>query len=295
MPEAGSGCIPVPKTYWKAICSCTPVTKTATLKESIAELVHDGDSVALEGFSHLIPFAAGHEIIRQQRRDLTLIRLSSDIICDQMIGMGCAKKLVFSWAGNPGVGLLHRFRDAVEKQWPRPLELQEHTHAELAAAFAAGASRLPFGVLRGEPNSGLMQHTSSVASVKCPFTGENVTAVRAINPDVTIIHAQRADRRGNVQLWGIIGIQKEAVLAASRVIVTVEEICDELQPVAGGTVIPSWVVTNVVRVPSGARPSYVHGYYKRDNAFYQEWDSIARDRTRFLEWMDQNVMEAVAA
>ena len=280
------------------ICFTTQVVKvvkTSTPKEAIAEFVHDGDTVALEGFSHLIPFAAGHEIIRQQRRDLTLVRLTADIIYDQMIGMGCAGKLVFSWAGNPGVGLLHRFRDAVEKGWPRPLELEEHTHAELAAAFVAGASRLPFGVLRGAPETDLMKETCGVASMQCPFTGENVTAVRAVNPDVAIIHAQRADRFGNVQMWGITGVQKEAVLAAKAVIVTVEEICDRLEPVPSGIVIPSWVVSSLVYAPMGARPSYVHGYYGRDDAFYQEWDSIARDRNRFLEWMDQHVMECVPA
>lgn len=257
--------------------------------------MRDGDSVALEGFSHLVPFAAGHEIIRQRRRDLTLIRLSSDIVFDQMIGMGCAGTLVFSWAGNPGVGLLHRFREAVEKGWPRPLAIEEYPHAALAAAFAAGASRLPFGVLKGIPESDLLKATPTLTSIACPFTGEPVLAVRAINPDVTIIHAQRADEEGNVQLWGVLGIQKEAVLAARTVIVTVEEICPRLEPVPSGIVIPSWVISAVVHAPGGARPSYVHGYYGRDNAFYREWDAISRDRNRFLQWMDENVMESIAA
>lgn len=265
------------------------------LTEAIAEFVHDGNSVALEGFSHLVPFAAGHEIIRQQRRDLTLIRLSADIIFDQMIGMGCASKLVFSWAGNPGLGLLHRFRDAVENGWPKPLVIEEYTHAALAAAFAAGAARLPFGSVRGDPDTDLQNHTVSIAPMRCPFTGEGVTAVRAINPDVTIIHAQRADDEGNVQLWGITGIQKEAVLAASTVIVTVEEICDRLEPVPNGIIIPSWVISCLVCTPGGARPSYVHGYYERDDAFYSEWDTIARDRDRFTQWMDENVLESVHA
>jgi glutaconate CoA-transferase, subunit A len=277
------------------ICFDTLVVKAITLKEAISELVRDGDSIALEGFSHLVPFAAGHEIIRQQRRDLTLIRLSSDIIFDQMIGMGCVGKLVFSWAGNPGVGLLHRFREAVEKGWPRPLEVEEYDHAMLAAAFTAGASRLPFGILRDAPGTDLLKHTSTVGSVRCPFTGEPVMAVRAINPDVTIIHAQRADLAGNVQLWGIVGIQKEAVLAAKRVIVTVEEICERLEPVPSGIVIPSWVISAVVQAPGGARPSYAHGYYGRDNAFYQQWDEIARDRNRFTQWMEENVLECVPA
>jgi len=271
------------------------VTNQISLKEAIAEFVHDGDSVALEGFSHLIPFAAGHEIIRQQRRDLTLIRLVPDLIFDQMIGMGCARKLVFSWAGNPGVGLLHRFREAVEKAWPGPLSLEEHTHGSLATAYAAGAARLPFGTMQGYPDTDLLKCTSTVASIECPFTGEKLAAVRAVNPDVTIVHAQRADKNGNVQLWGILGVQKEAVYAARRVIVTVEEVCEKLDPVSNGIVIPSWIISALVVAPGGARPSYVHGYYRRDNAFYQEWDGISRDRGRFLEWIDQNVLECVPA
>ena len=269
--------------------------KLTTLKEAIAESVHDGDSVALEGFSHLVPFAAGHEIIRQQRRSLTLIRLSSDIIFDQMIGTGCANKLVFSWAGNPGLGLLHRFRDAVEHAWPQALEIEEYDHAALAAAFTAGASRLPFGIVDQLPHVELSKYTSAMASISCPFTGKNVTAVRAINPDVTIIHAQRADKQGNVQLWGITGIQKEAVMAARTVVVTVEELCDTLQPVPNGIVIPSWIVSSIVHAPGGARPSYVQGFYGRDDTFYRRWDDISRDRDRFLQWMEENVLECVPA
>jgi glutaconate CoA-transferase, subunit A len=268
------------------------VGKVTSLKQAIAELVHDGDTVALEGFSHLVPFAAGQEIIRQQRRDLTLVRLTADLIFDQMIGMGCARKLVFSWAGNPGLGLLHRFRDAVEKGWPRPLDLEEYTHAELAIAFAAGASRLPFGILTPTATD-LREHTPTVATLQCPFTGQPVAAVRAINPDVTIIHAQRADENGNVQLWGITGVQKEAVLAADRVMVTVEEICRRLDPVPNGIVVPSWVIHSIVPAPGGARPSYVQGYYERDNLFYRKWDKISRERDRFMQWMDENVLESV--
>ena len=262
------------------------MARIITLEESVRTLVHNGDSVALEGFSHLVPFAAGHEIMRQNRRDLTLIRLSIDIIYDQMIGMGCARKLVFSWAGNPGIGLLPRFRDAVENGWPVPLELEEHSHAGLAAAFAAGASRLPFGTLRGYADTDLAAHNPGVAAVTCPFTGEKLAAVRAVNPDVTIIHAQQADKRGNIQLWGVTGIQKEAVLAADRVIVTVEEVRESLEPLPGGMLLPASLITAVAHVPDGARPSYAHGYYRRDNKFYREWDSIARDRARFTEWMD---------
>jgi len=271
------------------------VIKDLTLSEAIACYVKDGQSVAMEGFSHLVPFAAGHEIIRQQRRDLTLIRMTADIVFDQMIGMGCVGKLVFSWAGNPGVGLLHRFRDAVENRWPRAIELEEYSHALLAAAFVAGASRLPFGILRDAPPTGLGPRSTNLTSIECPFTGQQVRAVRAINPDVTIVHAQRADIEGNVQFWGVTGIQKEAMLAAKTVIVTVEEICARLEPVPGGTVIPSWVISSIVRLPGGARPAYTHGYYGRDNAFYREWDAIARDRDRFTRWMEQNVMECVPA
>ncbi len=281
--------------YWYIICSPIPVAKITTLREAIAEFVHDGDLVAAEGFSHLVPFAAGYEIIRQQRRDLTLVRLSADLICDQMIGMGCVRKLVFSWAGNPGLGLLHRFRDAVEKGWPVPLELEEHNHAGLAAALVAGAARLPFGVLRGYTETDLPKHTPAVRFIDCPFTGEKIAAVRAVNPDVTIIHAQRADTKGNVQLWGVIGVQKEAVLAARTVIVTVEEICDRLEPVANSVILPSWVIAAVVHAPRGALPSYAHGYYARDNDFYREWDSIAGDRDRLKEWMARNVLEGWSA
>src|SRR6266550_451895 len=187
-----------------------------TLHDAIAELVHDGDTVALEGFTHLIPMAAGHEIIRQRRRDLTLVRLTPDIVYDRLIGAGCARKLVFSWGGNPGVGSLHRFRDAIENGWPAPLEIEEHSHAGLANRYVAAASGLPFAVLRGYRGTDLAHHTATIAPITCPFTGEELTAVPALDLDVAIIHAQRADRHGNVQLWGLTGVQKEAVLAAKR-------------------------------------------------------------------------------
>lgn len=269
------------------------VAAVTTLRAAVADLVHDGDVVALEGFTHLIPHAAGHEIIRQGRRDLTLVRLTPDMVYDQMIGMGCARKLVFSWGGNPGVGSLHRFRDAVERGWPRPLELEEHSHAGMANRYAAGASGLPFAVLRGYAGTDLVAHTANVATVACPFTGEQLTAVAALRPDVTIIHAQRADRAGNVQLWGITGVQKEAVLAARRSLVTVEEVVDELDPRPGAIVLPSWVVTAVAEVPGGAAPSYAHGYSVRDNAAYAAWDGISRDRGAFLAWMRAHVLGLV--
>jgi glutaconate CoA-transferase, subunit A len=262
-----------------------------TLKEAVEDLVYDGDVVALEGFTHLIPHAAGHEVIRQRRRDLTLVRMTPDVIYDQLIGMGCARKLVFSWGGNPGVGSLRRFRDAVEHGWPAPLELEEHSHAGMAAAYAAGASNLPFGVLRGYEGTDLAARTR-VKSIECPFTGERLSAVPAIRPDVGIVHAQRADRKGNVQLWGIIGVQREVVLASRRSLVTVEEIVDELEQLPGATVLPGWVIDAVAVSPRGAHPSYVHGYYERDNAFYVEWDEIASDRERFGDWMQEHVLAA---
>jgi glutaconate CoA-transferase, subunit A len=260
------------------------------LSEAVAELVHDGDTVALEGFTHLIPHAAGHEIIRQGRRDLTLVRLTPDVVYDQLIGMGCAARMVFSWGGNPGVGSLHRFRDAVEHGWPAPLALEEHSHAGMAAGYSAGAANLPFGVLRGYAGTDLSARTAA-AWVDCPFTGERLAAVRALRPDVGIVHAQQADPAGNVQLWGISGVQKEAVLASRRSIVTVEEVVPELTPRPGAVFLPSWVVHAVSPAPGGAHPSYAHGYYDRDNAFYQAWDGISRERETFTAWMRRHVLE----
>lgn len=267
------------------------MSEITSLREAVANLVHDGDTVALEGFTHLIPTLAGHEIIRQERRDLTLVRMTPDLVYDQMIGMGVAAKLVFSWGGNPGVGSLHRFRDAVENGWPTSLEVDEHSHAGMANRYVAGASHLPFAVLRGYQGSSLRTTSDTISSVTCPFTGEQLAAVAAINPDVTVIHAQRADRQGNVQLWGILGVQKEAALSAKRVIVTVEEMVDQLDPHPGAIVLPGWVVTAVAHVPHGAHPSYAAGYSTRDNAFYAAWDSISRDRDTFATWMQQHVLE----
>jgi glutaconate CoA-transferase, subunit A len=259
------------------------------LPQAVANLVRDGDSVALEGFTHLIPFAAGQEIIRQRRRDLTLIRLTPDVIFDQMIGAGCARKLVFSWGGNPGVGSLHRFRDAVQRGWPVPLEIEEHSHAGMANRYQAGASDLPFAVLRGYVGTDLPQHTPTIKPITCPFTGERLTAVEALRPDVGIVHAQRADRDGNVQLWGIVGVQKETVLASERSLVTVEEIVDELEPVPGAIVIPTWAITCVSEAPGGAKPSYAQGYYQRDNEGYRRWDEISRDPDRFGQWLEEEI------
>jgi glutaconate CoA-transferase, subunit A len=267
------------------------MAEVTSLPDAIRSLVHDGDSVALEGFTHLIPFAAGHEIVRQERKRLELTRMTPDLIYDQMIGMGCARRLVFSWGGNPGVGSLHRLRDAVENDWPEPLELEEHTHATMANRYATGASRLPFGVMRGATGTDLK---TNVASITCPFTGEELTAVPALRPDVGIVHAQQADRKGNVQLWGIVGIQKEVLLAAERSLVTVEEVVDELEPRPGAIVIPTWAITAVAEAPRGAHPSYAHSYYDRDNDFYKAWDPIARDRDTFTAWMEEHVLWSTA-
>lgn len=259
------------------------------LREAVAELVGDGDVVAMEGFTHLIPYAAGHEVIRQGRRGLTLARMTPDVLYDQMIGMGCAARLVFSWGGNPGVGSLHRLRDAVEHGWPNPIELEEHSHAGMANRYIAGASNLPFAVLRGYAGTDLAARTQT-AQVTCPFTGERLTAVPALRPDVTIIHAQQADRAGNVLLWGITGVQKEAVLAARRSLVTVEEVVDELDPRPGAVVLPCWALSRVSPVPGGAHPSYAQGYSVRDNDFYLAWDKVSRDRGTFRAWMDEHVV-----
>ncbi len=270
------------------------MAEIVSLAEAIAATVHDGDTVAMEGFTHLIPHAAGHEVIRQRRRDLTLVRMTPDIVYDQMIGAGCARKLVFSWAGNPGVGSLHRFRDAVEHSWPGPLLLEEHSHAGMANRYQAGASGLPFAVLRGYRGTSLAAQTAGIAEITCPFTGEVLTAVSALNPDVAVIHAQQADERGNVQYWGITGVQKEAVLASARSVVTVEEIVDVLEPRPGAVVLPSWSIGYVAAAPGGAHPSYALGYSARDNDFYMAWDEISRDRQRFAAWLDEHVYGAPA-
>jgi glutaconate CoA-transferase subunit A len=260
------------------------VAQIVSLSEAVEATVHDGDSVALEGFTHLIPFAAGHELLRQGRRELELIRMTPDILYDQMIGAGAARKLVFSYGGNPGVGSLHRFRDAVENGWPRPITLEEHSHAGMANRYVAGASRLPFMVMRGYQGTDLAAHTN-VRMVSCPFTGEELAAVPALNPEVAIVHAQEADREGNVQLWGIPGVQKEALLAARRSVATVERIVDRLELRPGGVVIPGWVIDYVAHAPGGSLPSYALGITERDNDFYRSWDAISRDRERFQEWL----------
>jgi glutaconate CoA-transferase, subunit A len=262
-----------------------------SLAEAVEDNIRDGDSVAMEGFTHLIPFAAGHEVIRQGRRHLTLIRMTPDLIYDQLIGMGCAEKLVFSWVGNPGVGSLHRFRDTYENGWPAPIAIEEHSHAAMANAYEAGAAGLPFAIFRGYLGVDLPKVNANIKRIACPFTGEELAAVPAIRPDVAVIHALRADRAGNVLLEGIVGVQKEIVLAAKRSIVTVEEIVDDFGArSANAVILPSWTVGAIVCVPGGAHPSYAHGYYKRDNAYYKAWDAISRDRDAFLAWIKTNVL-----
>jgi glutaconate CoA-transferase subunit A len=262
------------------------------LAAAVEECIRDGDSVAMEGFTHLIPFAAGHELIRQRRKRLTLYRMTPDLIYDQLIGMGGIEQLVFSWGGNPGVGSLHRLRDAVENGWPAPLALVEHSHAAMANAYDAGAANVPFTVLRGYVGTDLARVNNQVQFIRCPFTGEQLAAVPAIRPDVSVIHAQKADAEGNVLLEGIVGVQKQAVLAAKRALVTVEEVVEDFGARSPNAIIlPSWTVTAICVVPRGAHPSYAHGYYKRDNGFYIGWDRIARDRESFLAWMRINVIE----
>jgi glutaconate CoA-transferase subunit A len=263
-----------------------------SLAEAVEDCVRDGDTVAMEGFTHLIPYAAGHEVIRQQRRRLTLIKMTPDLLYDQLIGMGCAETLVFSWGGNPGVGSLHRLRDAVENGWPHPLAIEEHSHAAMANAYEAGAAGLPCAIFRGYIGVDLPKVNPRIKHVTCPFTGEQLAAVPAHQPDVAIVHALKADRAGNVLLEGIVGVQKEVVLASKRSIVTVEEIVEDFGPRSFNAVIlPAWTVGAIVKVPGGAYPSYAQGYYKRDNAFYISWDKIARERETFLAWMKANVLE----
>jgi len=268
------------------------MSRLLSLAEAVEEVLRDGDRVAMEGFTHLIPHAAGHEVIRQRRKRLTLVRMTPDLIYDQLIGMGCAEKLVFSWGGNPGVGSLHRLRDAVENGWPAPLALEEHSHAAMANAYEAGAAGLPCAIFRGYIGVDLAKVNPNIRRVTCPFTGEELAAVPALRPDVAVVHALKADRAGNVLLEGIVGVQKQVVLAAKRSLVTVEEIVDDFGPRSPNTVIlPAWTVSVIACVPGGAHPSYAHGYYKRDNAYYKAWDAISRERDGFLAWMKANVLE----
>lgn len=269
------------------------MAKFLPLAEAVSENLKDGDTAAFEGFTHLIPNAAGQEAMRQEFRDLVLVRMTPDIIYDQMIGLGMARKLVFSYAGNPGVGLLRRLRDAVENGWPAPIEIEEHSHAAMANAYEAGAAGLPCAVFRGYLGAGLAGVNPNIRSIVCPFSGERLAAVPALRPDVTFIHAQKANRKGDVLIEGIIGVQKEAALAARRVVVTVEEVVEDFAGVhPNACILPNWTVSAISVVPGGAHPSYAHGYYARDNSAYIDWDEISADRDRFMTWMRSNVLEA---
>ncbi len=266
------------------------------LRDAVADNLRSGDTVAFEGFTHLIPHAAAHEAIRQGIGDLTLIRMTPDIIYDQMIGMGLARKAIFSYAGNPGVGLLRRLRDAIEHGYPRAIETVEHSHSAMAHAYEAGAAGLPMAVFRGYRGADLPKVNPDIRSITCPFTGEELAAVPAHRPDVTFIHAQKASARGDVLIEGIIGVQKEAALAARRVVVTVEEVVPDFRGLHPNLcILPHWTISAIAVVPGGAHPSYTHGYYARDNAAYLEWDRISADREIFAAWMKANVLAASPA
>ena len=269
------------------------MSKVATMRDAIAELVRDGDTVAIEGFTHLICFAAGHEIIRQRKRDLTLCRLTPDVVYDQMIGAGVAKKLVFSWMGNPGVGSLHAVRRRVEKQDPEPLEIEEYSHFGMVCRYVAGASNLPFFPIRSYFESDIPKANPRIVPVRSPYGDEEVYAVPPLNPDLTIVHVQRADVNGNAQIWGLLGCQREAAFAAKRTIVVCEEIVDEsvIRSDPNRTVIPGLVVDAVVQEPFGCHPSYAQGYYDRDNRFYLDWERISRDPETLEAWLQEWVYD----
>ena len=267
--------------------------KVLPLAEAVRQNLHDGDVVAFEGFTHLIPHAAAHEAIRQGFKDLTLLRMTPDIVYDQMIGMGMARKVIFSYAGNPGVGLLRRMRDAIENQYPRAIETVEHSHSAMAQAYEAGAAGLPLAVFRGYKGADLPKVNPDIRSITCPYTGEELATVPAHRPDVTFIHAQKANEKGDVLIEGIVGVQKEAALAAKRVVVTVEEVVPDFKGLHPNLcILPHWTVNAIAVVKGGAHPSYTHGYYARDNATYLEWDKISADRDLFAAWMETNVLKA---
>ncbi len=265
------------------------MSKLLSMREAVARYVEDGMAVAIEGFTAFICFAAGHEIIRQRRRDLTLIRMTPDLVYDQMIAAGVARKLVFSYLGNPGVGALHAVRRAVEQGIPAPLELEEYSHFGMVGRYVAGATGLPFYPLRSYVGTDLPRVNERIQFVPDPYGGEPVAVVPPLRPDVAIIHAQRADPQGNTHLWGLLGVQKEAAFAARRRIVVVEEVVDEavIRADPNRTLIPGLIVDAVVHEPYGAHPSYVQGYYDRDNGFYLAWDGISRDAAQTQAWLDE--------
>jgi glutaconate CoA-transferase subunit A len=264
-------------------------SKVATMHDAVANLVRDGDTVAIEGFTHLISFAAGHEIVRQGKRDLTLARLTPDLIYDQMIAGGVARKLIFSWLGNPGVGGLNAIRRRIEQADPAPLEIEEYSHFGMVGRYAAGAANLPFYPLRSYFESDLPRANPLIREIRSPYGDGTVYAVPPLRPDVTVVHAQRADAAGNTQVWGLLGCQKEAAFAADRVIVVVEELVDEsvIRADPNRTIIPGLIVDAVVVEPWGAHPSYVQGAYDRDNRFYLEWDPISRDEAAVQAWLKE--------
>jgi len=265
-------------------------SKVTSMREAVAELVRDGDSVAIEGFTHLICFAAGHEIIRQGRRDLELIRMTPDLVYDQMIAAGCARKLVFGWLGNPGVGSLHAIRRVTEGP-EASLEIEEYSHFGMVGRYTAGAANMPFYPLRSYAGTDMPTANPRIAPVTSPYGDETVFVVPPLNPDVTVVHAQRADAAGDTQVWGLVGSQKEAAFAAERVIVVVEELVDEavVRADPNRTVIPGHIVDAVVVEPFGAHPSYAQGHYDRDNTFYVEWDEVSREPERLDAWLDEFV------
>ncbi len=266
--------------------------KLMTMREAIERFVKDGDTILIEGFTHLICFAAGHEIIRQRKRDLIACRLTPDLIYDQMIAAGCIKKLVFSWAGNPGVGSLHGFRRAVEKGIPNKIEIEEYTHFGMVARLVAGASKLPFMHLRSFYKTGLLRENKNIKRIKCPYTGEIFYTVPALNPDVAIIHVQRADSFGNSQIWGLLGTQREAAFSSKKVIIVAEELVETsvIRSDPNRTLIPGLIVNAVVIEPFGAHPSYAQGYYDRDNRFYLEWDEISRNQRSMEDYISEWIL-----
>jgi glutaconate CoA-transferase subunit A len=262
------------------------MSKLTSLSQAIAQHVHDGDAVYAAGFTHLIPFAAGHEIIRQGKKNLTLARATPDIIYEQMVAAGCARKLVFSYSGNPGVGSLRIVRAEMEAG---RLEYEEYSHFAMITRLTAGASGLPFLPMKSVGTDDLVKANPNYRTVVDPYGGETLNTVPALNPDVAIIHAQRASASGEAQIWGIIGEQKEAAFAARRVIVTAEEIVDEevIRADPNRTIIPGLIVSAVCHVPFCAHPSYAQGYYDRDNPFYLEWDKVSSDPGAVKRWLDE--------
>lgn len=258
------------------------------MKEAIGDAVKPGNEIYLEGFTHLISFAAGHEIIRQNIGNLTAVRLTPDLVYDQLIEAGLVKKLVFSWAGNPGVGSLHALRRRSQKDSASKIELEEYSHFGMVARTLAGSSGLPFWPLKNFEGTHIAESNPKIKSIDCPYTGEKFATVPALHPDVAIIHVQRADKEGNAQVWGLMGTQKEVAFASKRLIVVAEEIVstETIRRDPNRTLIPGILVDHVVHEPWGCHPSYAQGYYDRDNAFYVKWEEISRDPKTYKDYLD---------